>query len=252
MNGDLQIGDVLSRSVSTYFANIIPFTAIAAIVTLPSLLLQLGHLPFDSKVLTQLCNFSASMWSLVAGYVISGFVTYAAFNSLKGVQLTASEAASKAMSRLPAVALTGLLMGAIIFAGSLACFVPGIIASLFLYVAVPAAVIEGRGPVDALQRSAELTEGHKLNIFLMWLLIAGCFGLVACGLGSMGAALGGVIAKNMGAVGLKGFTGGTSIVSYLLSAFISGFGATLVAVVYHDLRQLREGSSVDDLLAVFR
>ena len=47
---------------------------------------------------------------------------------------------------------------------------PGIIFSLMFAVAVPAAVVEGRGPIAAMQRSYELTSGYKGLIFLTYFL----------------------------------------------------------------------------------
>ncbi len=54
----------------------------------------------------------------------------------------------------------------IIKAGYAFFIVPGIILSLIFAVCVPAAVVEGRGPVAALKRSGELTNGYKGRIFV--------------------------------------------------------------------------------------
>lgn len=252
MNGQLDIGQVLSRSGSTYLANIVPFTLIAALVTLPSLAFNMLTFVVEHKIALNMISLSVVGWNMVAGSIVAGFVSYGAFRSLKGESTSMDEVLSTSMSRLPQVLATGLLAGMIRFAGTMACLVPGVIAGLFLFVAVPVAVIEGLPPVDALKRSAELTEGHKMNIFLMMLAIFGLFMVVSCGVGMVGAGLGTIALKSGGIMAVRIFAGMGMLVSYVLGAFISGWSATLVAVTYHDLRQLQDGSSVEDLLAVFK
>jgi uncharacterized membrane protein len=53
--------------------------------------------------------------------------------------------------------------------------VPGFIFLLMFAVCVPAAIVEGLGPIKALERSNELTKGYKglmfITYFVCWLLI---------------------------------------------------------------------------------
>ena len=74
----------------------------------------------------------------------------------------------------------GTLIGLLLF------IVPGIIFALGMQMVFYAVVIEELGPIDALRRSWELTDGNKLNIFVIVLvsgigaLFAAC---VTCGIG---------------------------------------------------------------------
>ena len=76
--------------------------------------------------------------------------------------------------------LFGTLIGLLLF------IVPGIIFALGMQMVFYAVVIEELGPIDALRRSWELTDGNKLNIFVIVLvsgigaLFAAC---VTCGIG---------------------------------------------------------------------
>lgn len=252
MQGQLNIGEVISRSIEVYKANLAPFTLMAAAITLPSFALSLSKLVISTPILIRMTGFGSTIWSLIATGILAGFVAYGTFNSLRGQTVEMEEAFSVAISRLPTVVGTGLLAGLIKFIGFLACLVPGVIASLFLFVAVPAAVIEDLAPKRALERSVELTEGNKVNIFLTLLAVAGLYIAISVfvmliGMITMGAAQ--IVGHFMAFQMAKGVN---ILLFYVLSCFASGWGATLCAVIYHDLRQLREGTSVDDLLSVFR
>jgi hypothetical protein len=49
--------------------------------------------------------------------------------------------------------------------GLLLLIIPGILLALAWYVAMPVLALEGKGPVDALKRSAELTRGRRGRLF---------------------------------------------------------------------------------------
>ncbi len=65
-----------------------------------------------------------------------------------------------------------------IVAGTLACFVPGMIAALMFYVAIPVSVIEGPGISESLRRSREMTDGYKKTIFLALIVVGMIQGLL--------------------------------------------------------------------------
>ena len=67
---------------------------------------------------------------------------------------------------------------------SLVLIVPGVIAAVGLCLWPDAMMIEGHGPIDALRRSWQLTDGAKLHLGLFWVctsLIAILLALVTCG-----------------------------------------------------------------------
>jgi hypothetical protein len=79
------------------------------------------------------------------------------------------------------------LMALAITAGAMACYVPGVILALGLSLYSYVVVDQKLGAVDSLKRSWELTNGHKLNIFVWWLVMTGVYmlGALACGLGAI-------------------------------------------------------------------
>ena len=86
---------------------------------------------------------------------------------------------------LPVVAAY-LLVGFGTLFGLILLIVPGLIFAIGMQMVFYVIVYEGLGPIDAMTRSWELTDGNKLNIFVI-LLVAGIAALfaacVTCGIG---------------------------------------------------------------------
>lgn len=93
------------------------------------------------------------------------------------------------------------LLGLIVTAGICLFVVPGIIAALGLSLWPWVMVVERRGIVESLQRSWELTDGHKVNLFLFGLatFVLSLLALIfTCGLGLL-------LVMPLGTLGLAAF-----------------------------------------------
>ncbi len=149
-------------------------------------------------------------------------------------------------------------LGAVL--GYMLLIVPGIILSLMWSVATPACVAENLGVMDSLKRSADLTKGSKLQIFLTWLLLVvvavGIYllivlvviGVVVAVIASAkggGAPSGGVIAV--------GVILGVVLVLALIAAMVVFYMymISLQASIYRETRLVREGSAGHGLREVF-
>jgi hypothetical protein len=132
-------------------------------------------------------------------------------------------------------------MGVVVFIGLILFVLPGLIAVCGLAVTVPALVVESLGPTAAMGRSWALTQGHRLRmlglfvvIFILlvvpYLAVMGVFGVVAATVGGSAVILlvGVVIA---------------AIVQLLLSPL---YQAALV-IAYYDLRVRKEGFDLEVL-----
>jgi uncharacterized membrane protein len=81
-----------------------------------------------------------------------------------------------------------LLVGLIVSAGTMLCVVPGVIFFLILSQSQLLVVDRNLPVFESLNRSKEMTDGTKLNLFLIWLVAgigAGVINAVTCGLGSI-------------------------------------------------------------------
>jgi membrane-anchored glycerophosphoryl diester phosphodiesterase (GDPDase) len=135
----------------------------------------------------------------------------------------------------------------------LAASVYGVIVALRLSLAFPASIAEGLPAWAAIRRSNRLTQGAKLRIFLVLLVIyalayaaemvGGIVLLVVFGIGALAAAAlhvalasaAGVILCGLGAICALGFF-------FLWIALIWSAFSTSFAVLYHDQRLRTEGA----------
>ena len=132
--------------------------------------------------------------------------------------------------------------------------VPLIYLLVVFFLAVPCAVAEKVGPVEALSRSLALTKGHRLTIFLtilcLWLVVV----VFAC--------IGGMFGAAFGAGGVDLATGlpqapstASQVVSFLTNLLVGSLQtmllASLAAVAYARIRGIRDGVDAGALAEVF-
>ena len=127
-------------------------------------------------------------------------------------------------------------LGLVIGLGFLLFVVPGLIAIAALAVVVPACVVEQLGPIESISRSRDLTSGHRwpiLGVGLAWIIVG--FTVV----GSMQAALPANPALPR------------QLVEWMWQVVAGSFTSVYAAILYHDLRAVREGIGIDQIASVF-
>jgi hypothetical protein len=139
---------------------------------------------------------------------------------------------------LPSYALTpspgaGLGAVAIMLVGAALMF----LLAAFLWVIVPAVVVERAGPVAALARSYRLVSGHRWSAFVLVVIL----GLVDYGLFPLEQYL---LGERLGEIG-------QAVVINLLLLFATAVNAVLATVGYHDLRAEKEGLGKEQIGHVF-
>ena len=288
MENKLQVGGVLQRSFDVWTSNFIGFVGLALAVNGPFILLQALPYVTDISIFWALPGAGGMM---LTSFFVTGLITYAVFQSLRNYRASVLESTRKAVSKLVPMTVAWILLTVIFvlamvigtapFAGG-AYFItelPGsstateisaillvivgitvgtilvLVLSLALAVVIPAIIVEDVGPVESLKRSWELTADHRLMIFaifivygLVYALVVGAVGCVAGLVGGVGTAM-----TNPGTTGQPG--GFAALVPNLVSNTVSAVGMTfqavLSAVIYHDLREIKEGLDIDALLDVF-
>ncbi|MBC6440051.1 MAG: hypothetical protein GDA49_06510 [Rhodospirillales bacterium] len=261
-------GQVIGRGLSTFFANIARFVPLMLAASLPGIVLALllPVFPVDPALLNA-TNAADAMEvtgsSAVGGLAmivvfmgcamwISAGVTYGVVSHLRGRSAGGTEILVRSLSSVPRLLLLVLvaipvvivlillniiLLNVIPVLGAIAFVVIVFWLYAMFWVAVPAIVVEGGGPIAGLGRSAQLTRGHRwsvLGVILLWTVLSLAIGLVLslllAGMGMAVSPLGG---------------GAPSIVVVLIysivEAVLLGLGASVAAVGYHDLRIVKEG-----------
>lgn len=118
-----------------------------------------------------------------ASYMLGGLYN-AAFKQIRGEQITIGDAFSggKYFTRL---FVSGLLIGIAYLLGSMCLLIPGLIVLGFTFLSFPMVVEGGKGAIDAIKASIELTKKNWLmfTLFALALNFLAGIGAMACGVG---------------------------------------------------------------------
>jgi hypothetical protein len=232
-SAEFRVGTVLSRAWRIFAPNSPVFVAITFIVALPNFVYLTrdptlpGYLP---------AVFGAMFAGIVMNAIGKAVILFASFQQLRGEPVRVASALQRALARfLPLIGL-GFLYGLGIFFGMLLLIVPGIILITMWLVAVPVCVVEGEGPFASLSRSAELTKGHRWQIFGIIVLLGIANGVGAFLLGFALARAGLVV---------------TALASVIWAAVWTAYWNCALIMIYHDLRVAKEGIDTRQIASVF-
>ncbi|MCG8425478.1 MAG: hypothetical protein MJE77_46970 [Proteobacteria bacterium] len=239
---ELRVGNVIGRSFSVWFNNFVPFFILTTLVYSPLIIYTVVALEGDlSPSGLQTYSWVSSVGQFVLNFLATAALIYGVLQQLRGRHASIGDCIGVGLKRLVPVILVGITAWLCIGLGTLLLIIPGILLSLMFYVAVPAAVVERRGIIGSLQRSHELTTGHKGTIFATWLVILlGAFGLsILVGL---------VVSSSIESISDLKYTVYLNLVTSILWG---SFSAVVSAIIYHDLRNIKDGVDVEELVRVF-
>jgi hypothetical protein len=114
--------------------------------------------------------------------VASAVTIVMARDALDGRDPSFGEGVSAVMARLGDVVGASVLFGLIVFVASLFLVIPGVVAAFFFMFTLPAVLLDGAGPVDALGRSARLVRqnlGPALGL-VIGVIVLGVALAIAC------------------------------------------------------------------------
>lgn len=232
----LPVGSVLKRGLGIWIGNLLPFSIFALALGAPvfaGLYVVAVRLEFESPA-----DMASAWTSMVTGALLSAGVAHVVFRQLQGERTSIGEAVSVGFRNLIPVIGVGLLVGILTILGTLACYVPGIIAQCAFFIAVPACVVERPGVIASMKRSLKLTDRNRLPIF-------GLF--VSFNVMNLGAML--LLGVALGI--LEPSVRATTVAFGAVAILGSSLFAVLQAVAYHDLRLGKEGVDVSRLASVF-
>ena len=253
--GRFQIGRVLSDTFAVFGRNVglwlilaLIFSAVPAIV-LQLLILQplsggLASPDISDSAAVNPALFMANPWvpalggliSLVLALLLQSALIRGTIEDLSGKRPVLGDCIATAISVfLPALGIA-ILVGLGITIGFILLIVPGIILFLRWVVAVPVLVQERQGVLGSMGRSAALTQGNRWALFGLFVVIVIILIVVQIVVGFVVALFGGIIALVLGLV-----------VQSILSTIFS----TATAVSYVQLREAKEGTSVQELAQIF-
>lgn len=249
------LGRVLSTGFAALAKNAVPFFAVSLVLAgLPGFATEywLQGARFDNPDLDFVLSWQ--FWGPIIGGILVGFVASAVLQAaliaatvrhLSGRPVDIGQSVSAALSRIVPIILLSLLLGLVITFGLLLLIVPGIIFYMMYIVSVPAMMAEGRGVTDSMSRSAALTKGSRLMIFLLAIILL----LVAGGISSICTAFFGRFAEASG----EAATGQIMLAlgAMVAQAITTAISAVVVAALYVEPRTNKEGASTETIAAVF-
>jgi hypothetical protein len=226
---EFRIGDVFVKTWGVLTRHFVTFFLLVGITEVPILLLRPTSRQYALFLLLGFLNLFLSEFA-------QAVVVFAAFQDLRGKPVLIGESLMHALRRfLPVIGLS-LLMALVLSLGLLLCIVPGLIALAALQVALPACVVERLGPIRSMSRSTDLTSGHWWPI--LGLLVAFYVVILVVSAG---------IRRALPLEPALPFT----VASGVWRVASASFSSVFTAILYHDLRAVKEGIGIDQIASVF-
>lgn len=232
LGAGINIGGVISRTFETLMKNPVVFFGLSFAVMIPPAIL--GALVPEGSAL----SLFVKILELLLGCIVQGAIAYTVYQAMSGRTVGIGDAVGRGTATLVPLILTSILMTLGMMLGIMLLVVPGIILMCMWFVAIPTCVVEKTGPVESLQRSAFLTKGCRMQIFGLVLLT---FVLIAVLVGAVSFLIASITGSYVAAV----------LVAAIIGVVPQAFASVLYAIVYYDLRVLKEGISLDSLTRVF-
>lgn len=239
----LGIGDIIGETFSILTGNI---PAILMLACLPSLIsLALIGLLFGDVYLTGeigpeqsgINTLLVTVISLAAYGITAALLVQMAYDAKLGHGVQPARYIQPALNcAFPIVILT-IVVTVAMGVGLVALVVPGLWVYAVFSVFIPAIVIDRAG-FNALGRSIWLTKEYRWPIvgltIVIWII---------------------AMAINLGGLFLAGLLGGGFLISVIVLTIVYGITYSIsgisVALLYARLREIKEGSSVSDLVSIF-
>ncbi len=238
----LSTGEVLDVAFSLYRRHFV----VLALVALASQGVALIFSIYVAASGGSLVNLALTLVSMILSSVCAaigmGASTKIIADSYLGRPTTAAEALAWVVPSLGKLIGLTVMISIAVMIGFLLIFVPGVILASALAVAPSALVVEGLSANEAMNRSWNLTKGHRWKVF--WTMVVAVVLVYAVTLSA--SIISGVISNVLGAAPLIAVVLATAIAA-LLSLFVYPFMYAAVTVLYYDLRVRKEGFDLEML-----
>jgi len=172
----LSLGELLDRSFFLYRRNFLLFAGIIAVPNLLLLTFQLAGVALrtEKAFLTPLISIPWGLATIVISLGVAaasqGATVIAVSQLHLGQPASIGESFAGIRGRILYLALIMIGYGIGVGVGFVLLLVPGIILALMWALTIPVAVLEDKGLRDSVNRSAELTKGHRGRVFVIYFL----------------------------------------------------------------------------------
>jgi hypothetical protein len=252
----LNTGELLDRTFSLYRSHFALFVGIFALPNLCVLAYQGLVLAIQSPgtdivnaLLAAAWGFGAILLSLVVSSASQAATVVAVSNVHLDRPAGVMDSFLKVKGQIFGVIWLSLAVGFLVGLACLALIVPGILLALRWSLAVPAKVLENKDVGDAMSRSAELSQGNRGRIFVIWFLfIVLSIGVsmllqwpiqVAAGASAKGA---------LQYVGI-GWRVASLVATFIAQCLVGPLATIALSLVYYDERVRKEAFDLQLMMA---
>jgi hypothetical protein len=251
----LRIGRVLSRTFYLVRCNFFAFIIFATVAEIPGTAYTwrtFGSFDFGRQTperpggMSPLAYigiiFIGSLIGFIFQGVLQGPVAYGSFSELKGRHASFGDCVAMGRKTLLPVFAVATLATLGTFIGYALLLIPGVILSLGWLLVVPVLVIERTPIFDVFGRSWRLTNGSRGVLFALFVVV----GVASLALEWALTSLATLVVSSSGMA-----TTVYLVASAIADIATSMFSATLVGVIYYELRSIKEGIGPETVATVF-
>lgn len=248
VRGRFDLGRVIQRTFTSIGQNAaIFFGASVVLIGIPSTISVLGQgsLMMEDSLSGLGFFLLGTVLYFIGFFLLQGMVVKAAVNGFNGTKTEFGDAFSAGVQML--LPLLGLAIVASLGTtlGYILLIVPGLILSVLWSVAAPAVVAEKRGVFESLQRSRDLTRGHRWSVFGLLVIYVVLAWIIGLAMGGLSLATGGSLIGDSPNLAV-------TLISGPLVNIVTGVVASAgVASLYYELRVAKEGVGSDELASIF-
>jgi uncharacterized membrane protein len=226
------IPEIVDAAFSLYRRDFLSYTMVSALAYSPVIVMQL-LVQGAGTLLASLGVLVSALVSIFSFALTSGLIARMGSDVYLGGHADVGRAISRVVPRIPAIIGGSLLTTLLIFFGLLFFVLPAIYIGVRLFAVPTVIVLEGLGPLNALTRSGQLTEGRKWHVFLTLALVYVLYFILSLGITIGASTLGGPLLETI-------ITSVFSIFGYPVLSLVS-------LVLYYDMRIRGEGFDVEHL-----
>jgi len=258
------IGRVINRTFGVIKNNFVNFFLVSLLIMgLPMFLI--GLLPIflgtggmmDGGAVSQTymtgmltMTFLSLIVAMVGQIILQGALIYGSIADFNGEKASLGECLSVAIRKFFPLLGLAILVFICVMLGFMLLVIPGILIWLGWLIAAPVLIVEKKGITDSLSRSWELTAGYKRWILLLMVIMLVLSAVVGAALGIFL-----LIAGDPTTVMFEGASPTyhflNAVITALSNTITTMIGATGVAAIYYEIRQIKEGIGAENLAAVF-
>jgi len=237
--------ELIDAAVSLLRRNYLELVTTNALVTVPIIVIMLHFNPRIAPFVPGQVGLPSgfgryfmllALTGLVLGPVANAATVVIVSDSYLEREVNIGSALARGISRYWAVLGVGILKGILTTIGFICLIVPMFFCFAWFFATTNVVMVEGKGPIDAVRRSFQLTQGSVGRI-LGTFLLCGLIVLI------VRALIGTVLALLIQAVHPNLTT--TTVVTNIVGIFIYPFFAVLLTLLYFDLRIRKEGLDLE-------